>query len=74
MTKIHDQLQEIGDSGKQQLSVGHVRTAGFYALYDSLIKICCPSDLVVNTVLGHLTYDKICRAFGLACRPRYCMI
>lgn len=66
MAEIHDKSQEIGDSGKPQLSVGRVRAAEFYALYDSLIRMCCLSDLVVNA-LERLTRGKICRVLDLAC-------
>ena len=67
-------VQEAGDSGKQQLSMGHVRTTGFYALYASLIQMSWLGSLVVNAILGLLTGGNICRVVGLACQLRYCMI
>ena len=67
-------VQEAGDSGKPQLSVGNVRTTGFYALCASLMQVCWFGSLVVNVIRGPLTWGSICSVVGLTCRLRYSMI
>ena len=67
-------VQEPGDSGQPHLSVGYVRTTGFYALYASLIQGGGFGSLVVNEILGPLTCGNICSVVSIACRLRYRMI
>lgn len=51
-------MLEVGDSGKTEPWIRNIRTAGLYALYDSLIQVRWLSSPVVNAVLDPLAHVR----------------